>query len=681
MSDVQATSLYDQDTEVELASAILDRLPNRIVIDVGAERGAFTKVFLDHGARSVFAIEPHPDNAKYLRDRFGDEASVTVLELALGAEDKIVPLYLVEDKSGQHPDAFHTLVPIDETPMLKRKGKVTVRCRTLDALVAENIVPEQVGVLKIDTERSDLDVIRGSSRLIGEIVMLEFWDEVLETVGPSSYRLSDVAELLCGRGYGNFAVIKRYDEFETIQLNSAETRAGEWGNAIFVHDSVWGIVAPVVYGAMAKAQTRLVDAAAMFARESRNRITVIEEQTRRAEGLKDELGKMMRRTDGLEQDLARRSEELEQQLEQQAGVIEELQQQIPPPRPEPVPPEPMEAAEWAERQALFAWGDPDLVLVTRSAVLEEQERAIETYLDMRREEGPWQWIRPKLGVLRQHEPVALQIPPYYRRVAELASPPRISIVTPSLNHGGFLERTLRSVLDQGYEPLEYIVQDGGSTDQTLEILGQFEPRLAHVDSEADSGIGQALNRGFAHATGEILAYLNSDDVLLPGSLQSVAAFFAAHPDVDVVYGHRVLLDAHDWEIGRWVLPPHDDGVMRWVDYIPQETLFWRRRVWDLVGRNIDDSFKFAVDWDLLLRLRAAGATFARLPRFLGAFRVHDAQKTSAQIEDVGANEMRRLRLRSMMRHVTNEEVDRAVQRYLRRHVVYHKLYRLGLLRY
>jgi FkbM family methyltransferase len=681
MNDVQAASLYDQDTEVELASAILDRLPNRIVIDVGAERGAFTKVFLEHGARSVFAIEPHPENAKYLRERFGDEASVTVLELALGAEDKIVPLYLVEDKSGQHPDAFHTLVPIDETPMLKRKGKVAVRCRTLDALVAENIVPEQVGVLKIDTERSDLDVIRGSRRLVGEMVMLEFWDEVLDTVGPSSYRLSDVAKLMCERGYANFAVIKRYDEFETIQLNSSETRAGEWGNAIFIHDSVWGRVAPVVYGALAKAQTRLVDAAAMFARESRKRVTVIEEQTHRVEGLEEEVGKLTGRADGLEQQLARQTEELEEQLEQQAGVIEELQRQIPPPRPAPLPPEPMGAAEWAESRALFAYGDPDLVLVTRSAVLEEQERAIETYLDMRREEGPWQWIRPKLGVLRQHEPLALQIPTYYWRGADLVSPPRISIVTPSLNHAEFLERTLHSVLDQGYGPLEYIVQDGGSTDQTQEILQRYEVQLAHVDSEADAGIGQALNRGFAHATGDIFAYLNSDDVLLPGSLRTVAAFFATHSDVDVVYGHRILLDAGDWEIGRWVLPPHDDGVMRWVDYIPQETLFWRRRVWDLVGRHIDESFKFAVDWDLLLRLRAAGATFARLPRFLGGFRVHDAQKTSAQIEDVGANEMRRLRLRSMMRHVTNEEVDRAVQRYLRRHVVYHKLYRLGLLRY
>jgi glycosyltransferase involved in cell wall biosynthesis len=275
----------------------------------------------------------------------------------------------------------------------------------------------------------------------------------------------------------------------------------------------------------------------------------------------------------------------------------------------------------------------------------------------------------------------LQIPPHYYRVAALASPPRISIVTPSFDHGEFLERTLRSVLDQGYDALEYIVQDGGSMDQTLEILGYYAPRLAHVDSELDSGLGQALNRGFAHATGDILAYLNSDDVLLPGALQTVAAFFATHTDVDVIYGHRVLLDSSDWEIGRWVLPLHDDGVMRWVDYIPQETLFWRRRIWDRVGRYIDETFKFAVDWELLLRFRAAGATFARLPRFLGAFRVHQAQMTSAQIEDVGANEMRRLRLRSMMRHVTNEEVDRAVQRYLRRHVVYHKLYRLGLLRY
>jgi FkbM family methyltransferase len=639
---VQAASLYDQDTEVELASAILDRLPNRIAIDVGAELGTFTQVFLDHGADAVFAIEPHPANARRLRDRFGHQPSVTVLEMALGSADKTVPLFVVEDKSGQHPDAFHTLVRFDETPMLKQKATLEVRCRTLDSLVADSIVPDHVGMLKIDTERSDLEVIRGMHRLFSAIVMLEFWDDVLDTVGPSPYRLADVAALLQQRGYANFAAIKRYDEFETIQFNSADTRTGEWGNAIFIHDTVWDLVSTVVYAAMAKAQAKLVGEAAFFASESRKRLAVIEQQQRR---------------------------------------VEELERQIPPPRPAPAPPEPMDEREWAEMCALFVRSDPDLVLTTRAAVLEEQEQALETYLDMRHGEGPWQWLRPKLGLLRQHEPIAWHIPPHYARFARLASPPRISVVTPSLNHGEFLERTLRSVLDQGYEPLEYVVQDGGSTDQTLAILGRYAPRLAHVDSDIDSGIGQALNRGFAHTTGEILAYLNSDDLLLPGALQAVAVFFATHPDVDVVYGQRVLLDADDREIGRWVLPPHDDDVMRWVDYIPQETLFWRRGVWERVGQRIDESFKFAVDWDLLLRMRAAGATFARLPRFLGAFRVHDAQKTSRLIEDVGAEEMRRLRLRSMTRHVANDEVERAVQRYLRRHVVYHKLYRLGVLRY
>src|SRR5262249_38908960 len=153
-----------------------------------------------------------------------------------------------------------------------RKGKVTVRCRTLDALVAENIVPDQVGILKIDTERSDFEVIQGANHILGNVVLLEFWDDILDTVGPSTYRLSDVAEVLQQRGYTNFATIKRYDEFETIQLNNPQTRAGEWGNAIFIHDSVWDKVSPIVYSATAKAQMKLVDSAAMFAGELRKRL-------------------------------------------------------------------------------------------------------------------------------------------------------------------------------------------------------------------------------------------------------------------------------------------------------------------------------------------------------------------------------------------------------------------------
>ena len=111
-------------------------------------------------------------------------------------------------------------------------------------------------------------------------------------------------------------------------------------------------------------------------------------------------------------------------------------------------------------------------------------------------------------------------------------------------------------------------------------------------------------------------------MLLPGALHYVAGFFLDHPEVDVLYGHRVLIDEENREIGRWVLPAHDERTLRWADYVPQETLFWRRRVWEEVGACFDESYRFAVDWDFLLRLQRIGARFARVPRFLGAFRVH-----------------------------------------------------------
>src|SRR5262249_49361824 len=156
--------------------------------------------------------------------------------------------------------------------------------------------------------------------------------------------------------------------------------------------------------------------------------------------------------------------------------------------------------------------------------------------------------------------------------------------------------------------------------------------------------------------------------LLPGALQYVADYFARHPGVDVVYGQRVVIDENDAEIGRWVLPPHDDAVLSWADYVPQETLFWRRRIWDRVGGAMDQSFQFALDWDLLLRFRDAGARFVRLPRFLGAFRYHSQQKTSSQLATRGLTEMNRLRQRCHGRPVPFPEIARHLSGYFLRHV-------------
>lgn len=253
-------------------------------------------------------------------------------------------------------------------------------------------------------------------------------------------------------------------------------------------------------------------------------------------------------------------------------------------------------------------------------------------------------------------------------------------MTPSFQHGAFLGRTLCSVLDQGYPTLSYTVQDGGSTDATREVLARHADRLQDCESAADAGQADAVNRGFARVQGEIMAWLNSDDLLLPGALAFVARYFTDHPEVDVLYGHRVLIDEYDREVGRWVLPEHDDHVLRWVDFVPQETLFWRRPAWEKVGGALDTGFHFALDWDLLLRFQAAGLAIVRVPRFLGAFRVHPAQKTAAW-SDVGRDEVARLRERTLGFAPTPGQVHREVRGYLLRHLALHGLYRAGLVRY
>jgi glycosyltransferase involved in cell wall biosynthesis len=237
------------------------------------------------------------------------------------------------------------------------------------------------------------------------------------------------------------------------------------------------------------------------------------------------------------------------------------------------------------------------------------------------------------------------------------------------------------VLNQDYKHLEYIVQDGGSVDETRVILERFRPQLFHCESAKDRGQAHAINRGFSHSTGEIMAFLNSDDLLLPGALHYVASFFTKHPEVDVVYGHRVLIDEYDREIGRWVLPPHEDRALLWTDYIPQETVFWRRQIWERIGCGLDETLHSALDWDLLLRFRARGAKFVRLPRFLGAFRIHEAQKTQLGRTHLGQPEVARLRRRYHGRSIPRSERWLRVLPYMCKHLIYHRLYQLSLLQY
>lgn len=264
-----------------------------------------------------------------------------------------------------------------------------------------------------------------------------------------------------------------------------------------------------------------------------------------------------------------------------------------------------------------------------------------------------------LARLSQYAPRTCQLE-IFPRPPLLREWPRICIATPSYQQAQFLERTMLSVLDQHYPNLAYGVQDGGSTDGSAVIITRHMARLAHAESAPDQGQSDAIRRGFARlypTTLDIMGWLNSDDILMPGALHHIGAYFARHPEVDVVYGHRVIIDDQDREIGRWFLPRHHADTLKWFDLVPQETMFWRARCYQDIG-GLDPSFQFALDWDLLLRFEQAGYTIRRLPWFLGCFRSHPEQKTSAKIQSVGEQEMQRLRLRTHEREVPPQEIHR-----------------------
>ncbi|MBD8554666.1 glycosyltransferase [Rhizobium sp. CFBP 8762] len=278
-------------------------------------------------------------------------------------------------------------------------------------------------------------------------------------------------------------------------------------------------------------------------------------------------------------------------------------------------------------------------------------------------------LQPRLGNLNQYAPRPMQTETTWPRLSNPEQCPKISVVTPSYQQADYIGRTIRSVTDQGYPNLELFVQDGGSKDHTVQVLEENDHLLTGWVSERDTGQSQAINRGFSRTTGDIMAWLNSDDLLLPGSLNTVAEFFSKHQEIDVVYGNRLLIDEQDREIGRWIMPGHDGDVLSWVDYVPQETMFWRRSAWEKAGGQIDESFRFAMDWDLIIRFRESGARFVHIPRFLGAFRIHEHQKTSAAINNIGFAEMNRIRERVLGYVPDSAEIRKNIAKFMAKHIL------------
>lgn len=206
-------------------------------------------------------------------------------------------------------------------------------------------------------------------------------------------------------------------------------------------------------------------------------------------------------------------------------------------------------------------------------------------------------------------------------------PLKFSIVTPSFNQGQYLEQTIRSVLDQKYEPLEYIVIDGGSTDDSGSIIQRYADRLAYWTSEKDRGQVHAINKGLAKATGDIFAYINSDDVYLPGAFAGVADYFQAHPDCRWLCGDTILFGpGHRSELVQTRIPRSAAQCLSWAYKAPQPGMFWKR---ELMGSGFDENWLYDFDHDLYVRLLLAGYECEHLSLPVAAYRWHPSSKTMA----------------------------------------------------
>ena len=536
---------YQQETEYALLLDLLPRLDNRIVLDVGAEKGSFVDACLAAGGEHVFAFEPYPPHVKSLHDRFDGVSAVTVYDVAIGAADGTAALHVATDRSGRAFDYHHSLVKFPSSREILWDQAIDVNCRSLSSLVRAGTIPSTVGLLKIDTEGGDLSVLQGLGDLRSALVVVEYWEGLVDSLGDSPYSVAELVGLLESRGYRDYVFIKRHDEFEMVQCNVALTRGADWGNLVFMHESVADRLMPVAHKAAAVVHERLMDRALAFRQECEKRLQVIVE--------------------------------LNESLVSARG---------------------QEAPDNSRDDATGTWGS--------QAPQDDESRLPSAF-------------------------------------------PKVSIVTPSFNQGRFLEQTIRSVLDQDYPNLEYIIIDGKSTDESVSIIQKYAPRLAHWVSELDRGQADALNKGFARATGDIVAWVNSDDFYYPGAIAAAVAAFHDNPDLGLVYGRGNRVNEQGERISEFeATRPFDlEALVEGIDYILQPTTFMRRQALRDVG-PLDRGMHYAFDWDLWIRL---GKRFPvkMLDSVLAASREYAATKTSSG----GFRRTEEIR-RLVLRHTGNE---------------------------
>lgn len=218
--------------------------------------------------------------------------------------------------------------------------------------------------------------------------------------------------------------------------------------------------------------------------------------------------------------------------------------------------------------------------------------------------------------------------------------PLVTVVTPSLNQGRFIRETIESVLGQGYDAIEYLVMDGGSSDGTIDILKDYGNRLTWV-SEPDRGQASAINKGWRGAQGAIIAYLNSDDTYLPGAVERAVSALGSSPEAGAVYGEGYHVDEAGRVLDRYPTEPFNFDRLAETCFICQPTVFLRREVVERVG-YLDERLQYCMDYDLWIRVGRV-ATFVQVSDFLATTRLHADTKTLGRRAQAHAEILRTVR--------------------------------------
>jgi FkbM family methyltransferase len=227
----------DQGAELALIAALVPSLGERAAIDVGSAGGALAAALREAGLDPIWLIEPFAGSVARLRERFGTDPGVHVLDVAAGRQDGTAELHLARDAAGNSADSFHTLRAERAEGDLVWEGTAEVRVRSLDSLRASGEVPDRIGLLKIDAEGGDAEVLRGAASIAADVVMVEFWRDLPDTVGPCPFGLEELRSLVEPLGPRRFLFARHGRRHVSIgRWDAADPAEGEWGNLVFVAD-------------------------------------------------------------------------------------------------------------------------------------------------------------------------------------------------------------------------------------------------------------------------------------------------------------------------------------------------------------------------------------------------------------------------------------------------------------